>query len=264
MINNIELDDISYSIKGNSEQTIVLLHGYLESKEMWAELSDYLSVKYKVVCIDLPGHGKTKTFAKEHSMEFMADIVNLVLEKLQLNKITLIGHSMGGYVSLAFAEKYSSKLNSLVMFHSHVYADDETKKANRLREIKLVEQGKYKTIVDVNIPNMYATKHLDKFKQELEFSKEIALNTPENGVIAALYGMRNRKDRLQVLIKAEFPILFLPGKYDNLIPFIENDKQFISSKNIETVVLNSGHMGMFEDKEKAFSAISEFIEKNNN
>ena len=260
----MNINDISYNIKGNAKQTIVLLHGYLESKEMWNELSNFLSEKYKVICIDLPGHGKTKTFGNEHTMEFMADTVNTVLEELNINKFLLVGHSMGGYVSLAFAEKYNEKLSAFVMFHSHVYADDDTKKANRDREIKLVQDGKYKTIVEVNIPNMYATKNLEKFATDLQFSKEIALNTPESGVIAALNGMKNRKDRFNIVANTKIPILFLPGKYDNLIPYIENDKQFTASKLIKTVVLDSGHMGMFEDKEKAFSELSNFIAKNIN
>jgi len=264
MIDKVKISDINYSVKGNSEQTVVLLHGYLESKEMWNELSDFLSKKYKVVCIDLPGHGKTKTFGTEHTMEFMADTVNTVIEELRINKFLLIGHSMGGYVSLAFAEKYAEKLNALVMFHSHVYADDDTKKANRDREIKLVQDGKYQTIVDVNIPNMYATKNLKKFADKVEFSKNIAINTPEEGVIAALNGMKNRKVRFDVVANTNIPILFLPGKYDNLIPYVEDDKQFTASEKIEKVVLDSGHMGMFEDKENAFSALSAFIAKNIN
>ena len=261
---NVKISDINYSIKGYAEQTIVLLHGYLESKEMWDELSDFLSEKYKVICIDLPGHGKTKTFGIEHSMEFMADVVNIVIEELNISKFLLVGHSMGGYVSLAFTEKYNEKLNALVMFHSHVYADDDTKKINRDREIKLVQDGNYKTIVEVNIPNMYATDNLQKFADRVEFSKSIALNTPEDGVIAALNGMKNRKDRFSVVANTKIPILFLPGKYDNLIPYVENDKQFTASERIEKVVLNSGHMGMFEDKEKAFSVLSDYIAKNIN
>ena len=260
----MNINDINYSVKGTSQQTVVLLHGYLESKEMWRELSDFLSEKYKVICIDLPGHGKTKTFSNEHTMEFMADVVNTVIQKLNINRFLLIGHSMGGYVSLAFAEKYSEKLNALVMFHSHVYADDDTKKINRDREIKLVQDGKYKTIVEVNIPNMYATKNLEKFTNDLQFSKEIALKTPESGVIAALNGMKNRKDRYNIIANTKIPILFLPGEYDNLIPYVEDDKQFIASELVETVVLNSGHMGMFEDKENAYSTISTFIAKNIN
>ena len=260
----MNINDINYSVKGSAKQVVVLLHGYLESKEMWNELSDFLSEKYKVICIDLPGHGKTKTFGNEHSMEFMVDVVNTVIQELNINKFLLVGHSMGGYVSLAFAEKYSEKLSALVMFHSHVYADDDTKKINRDREIKLVQDGKYKTIVEVNIPNMYATKNLEKFANDLQFSKQIALNTPESGVIAALNGMKNRNDRFNIVANTKIPILFLPGKYDNLIPYIEDDKQFTASELVETVVLNSGHMGMFEDKEKAFSVLNKFIDKNIN
>lgn len=253
------ISEINYSKQGTGKEIIVLLHGYLESKEMWYELEPYLLQKYTVICIDLPGHGKTPNFYTEHTMEFMAETVKLVLDKLGVSKFHLIGHSMGGYVSLAFAEKYSQMLNSLVMFHSHVYADDEQKKANRDREIKLVENGNFNKIVEVNIPNMYATHNLSQFNDKIDFSKKIAYATSEKGVIAALNGMKNRKNRLNILKNLKIPVLFLPGKYDNLIPYIENDKQFTASKYITKTTLNSGHMGMFENKEIAFNTISEFL-----
>ena len=252
--------DVNYSLRGDSnKETIVFLHGYLENMTIWQEFAGFFEQNYQVLCVDLPGHGKTAVFFQEHSMKLMADIVFELTEILNIQKFTLVGHSMGGYVSLAFAEYYSNKLNAFVLFHSHVYADDEQKKAARNAEIEKVKAGKYNEVVETNIPRMYAPYNLEKFADKIEFSKEIARKIPEEGVIAALEGMKNRPDRLHVIAETKLPHMFIVGKDDLLIPYNPDDSQFSVNKNTKTVVLNSGHMGMFEDKEKALESLAQFI-----
>ncbi len=256
--------NVNYCLKGEeNNKTLVFLHGYLENLTIWNELSDYYSTKYKVLCIDLPGHGNTSVFFQEHSMKFMADIVREVCISLNIDKFTLIGHSMGGYVSLAFAEYYQEMLDAFVMFHSHVYADDKQKKLNREKEIQMVKDGKYIDIVNTNIPRMYAEYNLEKFADKIEFSKDIALKIPEDGVIAALNGMKNRPSRLHIVENTNLPHLFIAGKNDLLIPYTPDDKQFSSNENTQKVVLNSGHMGMFEDKENVIKALNKFFDSIN-
>lgn len=256
-----QLAGISYSKKGNSEKKIVFLHGYLESKEIWTEFANFFSNEFTVLCIDLPGHGNTKAFSNNHSMQFMASIVKKITDFEQFEQFALIGHSMGGYVSLQFAEDFPKKIKSLVLFHSHIFADNDEKKQNRNKEIKLVTDGLFSQIVSINIPNMYANFNLQKFAEKIEFSKQIAQKTPETGVIAALNGMKNREDKTEFVKHSKFPFLFIQGKFDNLIPFHENDIQYTLNKNIELTVLESGHMGMFEDKENALISLNTFLHK---
>ena len=107
---------------------IVLLHGFLESMEIWNEYVKLLSKRYRVICIDLPGHGKSENIGYVHTMELMADCVKEVLYSLQITKCVMIGHSMGGYVTLAFAEKHERNLRGFALFHSHAAPDSEEKK----------------------------------------------------------------------------------------------------------------------------------------
>ena len=256
---------IAYRVLGNAEKTLVFLHGYLEAKEIWNEFAEKLSKEYKLVLIDMLGHGNSGTIANEHKMSLMAEAVNSVLDNENISNCIMFGHSMGGYVTLEFAKNYKEKLKAFCLFHSQAYADTDEKKKNREREIKLVKGGKYNLIVETNIPNMYAEGTETKFSDKLEFSKEIARRIKPEGVIAALNGMKTREENLDAIRNSEKPMLFIAGKKDNLIPYIADDKQFSLNPKMEILLLeNSGHMGMFEESEKAFNAIHSFIKKNYN
>ena len=132
-----------YTLQGNlSNKTLVFLHGFLEDSTVWNALSKSLSDTYKILCIDLLGHGKTPTIAPIHTMEMMADEVKAVLDYENITQCTLVGHSMGGYVALAFAERFPKNVEGLVLLNSTPLPDSEEKKANRDRVLKVIEKEK--------------------------------------------------------------------------------------------------------------------------
>ena len=120
----------------------MLLHGFLETSKIWEPFINQLSLRRQVICIDLPGHGKTGIFGDVHTMELMADVVNAVLTELNISRATILGHSMGGYVSLAFAEKYPEKISGIVLLNSTPEADSEEKRINRDKAARLVSKNK--------------------------------------------------------------------------------------------------------------------------
>ena len=130
MITHFNQIPIHYNIIGKGP-CIVLLHGFLLSSSIWDELVPILSKKNKVIIIDLPGHGKSGCIAEIHSMELIAEVINFILEKNNINQASFIGHSMGGYISLAFTEKYKSKVNALILLNSTTEKDSAEKKINR-------------------------------------------------------------------------------------------------------------------------------------
>lgn len=239
---------------------VVLLHGYLESREIWNEYAEDLSKNNRVICIDLPGHGKTGIFGDVHSMEFMAEVVKTVIDFSEIPHCCLIGHSMGGYVALAFAEKYPELLEGLCLFHSHPNSDNEEKKENRSREIDLIRLGKKEMIFRLSIPNLYATRNQDKMKEKIDFSMNIAMNMSDEGIIAAMEGMKCRPDRNSVLKNAAIPVMMLIGENDNLIPAAMLKDIARANPRIQCVLLEeSGHMGFFEEPVKALTAIKKFL-----
>ncbi len=261
MIGFLDITEGKVRFKVEGEGTsIVFLHGYLESFDVWEIFSEELAKNYQVILIDLPGHGQSEFFGDVASMDIMAGAVKSVLDHLSVEKCFLIGHSMGGYATLAFADKFPDRLFGLCLFHSSPFADAEEKKEARQREVDLVKQGKKDLIIKANIPKLFATDNLDKFKEEFEKSKSIALSIADDGVISALKGMMQRSERLNTLDN-DLPKLFILGAKDNYIPVEKMSPVLDNRKNGKLVVLKeSGHMGFVEEKEKALKIIEEFLE----
>jgi pimeloyl-ACP methyl ester carboxylesterase len=245
--------------KGNA---IVLLHGYLESIDIWGSFRTDLSQHFRIISIDLPGHGKSGTISEIQTMEIMADAVEIVLDHLDISGAVIIGHSMGGYVTLAFAEIFPEKTIGYCLFHSHALADSEEKKVNRDREIELVKSGKKMQIINTNIPKAFANDNLQIFADDVEKAREIAINTTDDGIICCLKGLKARPDRKRVMMESTMPVLIIAGKKDNYIPSGVYEQHFNLAPQTDILILeNSGHMGFIEEKKESLEGILEFLIK---
>jgi len=238
--------------------TVVFLHGFLESKEVWAEFADKLSRWYRVINIDLPGHGHSDNIAEVHTMDFMAEEVRNILEILGINKAVLVGHSMGGYVAMAFASRFGNMLKGLVLFHSHAGADSPEQMKNRDLGIRAVENDHLGFIASFT-PTLFAPENVPLFGNEIHKLANIAGSTPVTGVIAAMKGMKERQDTTPTLQKLKVPGLVIAGDKDDRIPVDMLKEQIGGNPKIRLVVLeNTGHMGFVESKDKSFKLISNF------
>lgn len=250
---------ISYSVTGDRGPTVVFLHGFLESKEMWIDYALSLSKGRKIICIDLPGHGISDCFGYVHSMELMAEAVQTVLKELNIRKTILIGHSLGGYVSLAFAEQFPDMVKGLCLFFSSARADSAQKKLGRDQAIEVVKEN-HKSFIRRSIPLLFRPKNRPVFRDEINALKQQALATPKRGVIAALEGMKNRKDREIVLQFAPYPIHFVIGKKDPVLPAAHSIEQTKNNPTITYTLFNEiGHMGFIEAKEECLKDLRSFI-----
>jgi pimeloyl-ACP methyl ester carboxylesterase len=249
---------ISDTKKG--EKTVVLLHGYLETNEVWADFKELLKPHFRIIAIDLPGNGLSGTKEDENSMEFIADVVAEVLNHSNIGKATLVGHSMGGYAALAFAEKYGDRTEKLCLFHSTPNPDTEEKKQNRDREIALIKENKLELILNINIANMFADENLQRMEEAIAMISENATISEPAGIIACLEGMKNRKDMNTFLSGFDKPLLFIFGKKDKYIP--ETVANGLLEKFPQADVLfleNSGHAGFLEEPEICSQKLIEFI-----
>ena len=249
---------IFFSRKGLGE-SIVLLHGFLESSSMWDYLIPKLSKTYQVVCIDLLGQGQTGCLGYIHTMEQMAEAVEAVLNHLKIKEATFIGHSMGGYVALAFAEKYPEKVYGLCLMNSTAMDDGPEKKVNRDRAIEAVKQN-HKTFIRLAISNLFRPKNRTIFSAQIKKLKKEALQFPVQGIIAALEGMKIRKNRVELFRKADYKKMMIVSKKD---PALQYDILINQTKNsdIEIVEFPDGHMSYIENKEENTYSIMHFIEK---
>ena len=236
---------LHHEISGNGKKPLVLLHGFMENTTIWDEMEAHLSKDFILIKIDLPGHGKSKVYQEIHTVELMAEKVKEVIDALKLEKINLLGHSLGGYVSLAFAEKFPEILESMTLFFSTTVADDEEKKAIRRRSIAVIDEN-FENFVKTSIPNLFSNNEKDILEGKIELAKNIAKSTNKEGVKAAQLGMAERPDRTEILENLDAKILIIAGKYDNALK-TENLLKIIPEKtNIKTYVLDCGHNGHWE------------------
>jgi len=250
---------IYYSDKGEGD-IIVLLHGYLETSDIWSGFAGKLAKKFRIISVDLPGHGLSKVYSESHTMEFMAGAVKELLENLNIKKVFLTGHSLGGYVALAFLELYPGLLKGYCLFHSHPFADRPETIEKREREIKVVRAAKKYLLYCENISQMYAPVNLDKFSEELQRSKDIAATIRDEGIIAVLNGMMNRSSRLKFMEEGKVPCLWILGKMDNYISWKEIQAKVKLPANAKVVVLeNSGHMGFIEEEDLTVKILTDFV-----
>ncbi len=251
---------VNYLVEGEGNP-IVLLHGFLENIHIWDSFVDYLKPKFKVLAVDLPGFGKTAVFSENHSMPFMADVVKTAMEAENITKAILIGHSMGGSVSLAFAKKFPKSLRGLVLFHSQAVADNAEGKKSRTRAIEIVKRD-HKDFIAKFIPLLFAEENVARFTSEIDHLRQMSFQTPAQGVTAALAGMRDREDTLEVLKKAVFPVFFVVGKQDPRIPLEKILPQLPLPAHAEAIILDkTGHMGFVETPEKIFPAVGDFLKR---
>lgn len=252
---------IRFSDSGRGE-ALVFLHGYLLSLEVWQDFVMEFVSDYRVICIDLPGHGESGLPAEISTMEVMGAAIEAVLEHLNISKAVFFGHSMGGYAALALLDKRSDLFSALVLFHSHTLADGEEVKDKRDREIKLIGKGHRGLLVSQSIPNMFANDHIDENMEALEFCKLIAKRMDDQSVKAAILGLRARHDRSKLLAQASCPCLNIIGRKDNFISFENVSMKMILPLDSERLIAeNAGHMGFFEQPELIQKGIHQFLNR---
>lgn len=258
MIFNYKDIPVFYSDEGQG-QVILLLHGFLENSLMWKDLVPELSKSHRVITLDLLGHGQTGCLGYIHSMELMAEVVEAVLNHLKIETFTVIGHSMGGYVALALAENTSKSIQSLCLMNSTAQPDSDERKANRDRAIAAVKQN-HRAFVSMSVSNLFAPDNRELFTMEIEHTKQEALKTPLQGIIAALEGMKIRKDRTNILRQSTFNKWLIIGKKDPVLEY-QSLLNHALETGVEVVEFPDGHMSHIENKKELTYKLIQFIEK---
>lgn len=249
---------VNFSDTGKG-RTIVLLHGFLGSHKIWENTISNLSKSYRVIAIDLPGHGNTECFGYIHSMELMAKSVKAVMDSLRLKKYVIIGHSMGGYIGLAFAELFPENLKGLCLFHSSAYSDTDDKKRDRTRSIKVVKAN-HKIYTTEVIKNLFATQNAKYLKKEIAFAQKIASTVSKQSIIASLEGMKDRPNRDIILGLASYPVMMIIGELDNVLPYQQllEQSELIKQKHVLYLEYD-GHMGFLENPNMCNKQIRKFL-----
>ena len=246
---------IHFTSEGKGK-AIVLLHGFLENLTMWKATINELSKKNRVICIDLLGHGQSESLGYIHTMEEQAKMVIAILKHLRLRKYVIVGHSMGGYIALEMTKLAPSSIKGLCLMNSTALADTQEKQLNRERAIVAVKQN-HKTFIRVAIPMLFSEKNREIYTSEIKNITNEALKMSPQGIIAALEGMKIRKNNRNIYLTTTFPIQMIIGKQD---PALEYQSLINQTKNmrVQVVEFPDGHMSHIENKEELIKTLLQF------
>ncbi|MDX1629027.1 MAG: alpha/beta hydrolase [Fulvivirga sp.] len=239
---------------------VLLIHGFCETHAIWNEFKDDLTESFRVITIDLPGFGKSPLPDKPFSIQYIARQVLQLIEKLSLDLSVVIGHSLGGYVTLEMISAAPKRFAGFGLFHSTAFADDDEKKTSRNKTIEFVKQHGTKVFAEAFIPELFYKQNREQLNDTIQQVVKLASSTDVETIISYTKAMRDRQDRTDVLEKFEEPILFIAGVKDTVMPVEKVDEQILLPKRaIVNIIQNVGHMGMFEDREKTQAIVKDFI-----
>lgn len=247
--------------KDGQGPAIVLIHGFPASGDLWKHIWPVLSSSYTLIVPDLPGAGSSKLPNKDMSTEVLAASINEILEQEGISEVIIVGHSMGGYAALAFAELYGSKLKGISLVHSVAAADNEEKKETRRKSVALIRKGGKETFIKQMIPNLFSPSFKATHASVMEEQVQSGLELAAESMIAYYNAMMSRPDRSEILEKAAYPVQFIIGKDDSVIP---SDAALKQGKlaNITFVSLyeHTGHMSMIENMGRLAADLGEFAQ----
>ena len=258
----IELGEYSLFTKvEGTGKPILLLHSYWGSNILFDDMAGLLSSKMMVIRIDLPGHGNSGTPPVGYTFEKLAVVLNELLVYLHINqKISIVGHSMGGYVAMAFAAKYPEKTATLILMHSPTKAADIQSIRFRNREGGLLMKGKKELLLQVTIPSNFAPENLSSLATKVELLNQTSSQVTLEGALRSIHAINHRSDSLPVLQIASYPILIIAGKLDKVYSADEQINEANEIPNAEVLMLNhSGHLGFIEEQDIVFNHIEMFL-----
>lgn len=247
---------IFYTDQGEG-MPIVLLHGFLENSTMWDVLLPFLTENYRVICIDLLGHGKSECLGYIHTMQDFSESIYAVMEALQLSDSTIIGHSMGGYVGIAFAKAYPEKVTSLCLLNSTPEADPEERKRLRLRANQMAKT-QFEQLVRMSFINLFDPTSKEIYHAAIADALKNALQTPVQGYIAANEGMRLREDSTLFWKNASFKRGMILGDSDWIID-AQKQKEVFTPYIEYFSIINGGHMSHISNSDVMAQKILNFL-----
>lgn len=251
---------IAYSITGKGK-VIVLLHGFGEDSHVWDEQVAFLQQHYTVITPDLPGSGLSSMLMEENiSIEDYAGCVKTILEDAQVSSCTMLGHSMGGYITLAFAEKYGALLNGFGFVHSTAFADSEEKKKIREKGIAFMDEHGAYAFLKTSIPGLFGKHFKETHPEKIELLIEAARQFSKAALQQYYRAMMQRPDRTAVLKNTLLPVLFISGTEDIAAPLTDVLQQVhLPARSFIHILNGTGHMGMWEEAGQVNGFIKDFV-----
>lgn len=252
-----EAADVFYTDHGEGFP-VILIHGFCETHEVWSRFGKQLANDFRVISVDLPGFGQSTPLPDNFSVADAASAIRKLLTSLKIKQCIPIGHSLGGYVTLAMVNQQPELFSAFGLFHSTAYADSDERKASRNKVIEFVTKNGVEPFIETFIPPLF----YDKAHPDIPAAVKMALQTRQATLIGYAKAMRDRPDLTGVIQKFNKPIIFVAGEKDTVIPVETLQKQAkLATKSNLHIVRDAAHMGMFEKETDTVNLIHSFLVK---
>jgi pimeloyl-ACP methyl ester carboxylesterase len=250
-----------YSVEGNGFP-LIFVHGFPMDHSAWDEFVQPFTGKYRVILPDNAGFGKSGLPKKDLAMDYYADGFKAILDEEKITECLMIGHSMGGYMVLNFAQRFPDYLKGFGLFSSTSYADDEAKKQNRIETAENARKGDGITFVNGMLHKLFGEKYASAHEKEIaEMKARFGAAATAEGIAQASLAMGKREDTTEVLKNAKVPVLFIIGKDDKVVPPEKTlPLTHLPERSVTGLLEAVGHMGMIEAKDESQAQISKWLE----
>lgn len=262
---NYGVDELAYFDTGKGNQpTLLLIHGFGEDHCIWKAQIQYLSQYYRVIAPNLPGV-HCKTLSIHHSqapqINLYVEIMHELMHHLHIEQYYVMGHSMGGYIGLEFADYYTNHVMGLGLIHSTTYADSDAKKASRLKVAEFLEEHGTLKYLETATANLFSNQFKEQHSDQIQTVIDSASDISKEAMIQFVLAMRNRRAHTHMLTQKRIPIWMIAGKEDIAVPFEDSQAQIelLPKKNV-LILDQVGHMGMLEATDKVNQAMHQFIQ----
>ena len=252
--------------KMGSGIAVVLVHGFAEDGNIWDKQVDALKNNFQLIIPDLPGSGKSvnrhraPVIGLPPTIDVYADYIKAILDAEKIKSCIIIGHSMGGYITLAFAEKYPGMLKGFSLFHSTAYSDSEEKKTMRGKSIGFIQKHGASEFIKQSAPNLFSDHTKKNHPEMIEELIHKYDNFNPAALVSYYEAMMQRPERMNVLRDFKGSILFIVGENDNAVPLQQSLMQsHIPGISYIHILKNAGHMGMWEVPDDVTIFLTAFI-----
>ncbi|MEP6676170.1 MAG: alpha/beta hydrolase [Ferruginibacter sp.] len=250
---------LSYQLTG-SGLPVVLVHGFGETVDVWQQQVHHLEKKYRLILPGISGSGLSVYNPELISLDDYAGSIKTILEAENIPVCAMLGHSMGGYIAMAFAVNFPKMLNALGLMHSSAAADNQEKIATRKKSIEFILSNGSAAYFKTSVPGLFSEKWAAANPLAVqELIEQVSFLLPE-ALAQQQQAMIGRPDRTEVLKNFSRPVLFIMGKQDKAVPFdIIMPQCYLPAESHIHILEQSGHMGMWEEPEKTNAALTGFL-----
>ena len=236
---------------------LVLLHGFCESQAIFRHLIPDLLPFCNPITPDLPGFGANPFNPRLHHLDDYGFWLRDYLDGLGLERVVLAGHSMGGYLALAFAEHFPQRILALGLLHTTALADPPEKQENRTKTMAFIEKHGHKAFLEIFVPSLFHSPQ----PAWLEELHRICSQADPKAIVHLTQIMRDRPDRTQVAAHLPVPLMYVTGAHDALVPPERNQEEWAHiPMAIKKQLAGAGHMGMYENPEAFLEALESLVQ----